>query len=80
MSFLNVSNESCVTISCQNFAGQNARIFTNLYVDNKFASFANNCSYLLGVGTPQINNLNMSSINNLKNLNAGAINTSIITI
>ena len=42
-------------------------------------NFVNSCSYSLGVGTAQINNLNVRAINNLGNLNADTINTSLIT-
>ena len=79
MSFLNVSNVSCVTKSCLNFACQNVSIFTIFYVDNEFVSFVNSCSYLFGVVTAQMNSLNIYTINNLGSLNVSMNNTSLIT-
>ena len=51
-------------------------VFLQIYVQ---ISFVNSCSYLLGVGTTQINNLNVSTISNLGNLNVFRRNTSLIT-
>ena len=62
ISFLNVWDVSCTTITKTNVSCYNASVFGSLFVDNIFFSFANSCSYLLGVGSAEINYLNMSTL------------------
>ena len=66
-------------ISVLNLACQNASFLGNLYVYNEVATWISNCSILLGVAYGSINNLNVSTITNIANLNASEISVSLIT-
>ena len=66
-------------MSVLNLSCQNASFLGNLYVYNEVATWISNCSILLGVAYGSINNLNVSTVTNIANLNASEINVSLIT-